>query len=553
MTTLIAYVSAEFGISTRLPTYSGGLGILAGDHVKAAADLGLPLVGVTLWYHQGYGVQRIDEHGEQHLDFPHCKPADVLEDSGARLELSLEGSTIHVRVWRHRLAGPGGAEVPVLFLDTMDERNAPEWQDVSRMLYGGDQLNRLRQEAVLGLGGYAAVRALYPTQPLRAHLNEGHTAFFALAMLRERGGDRAAVQAACHFTTHTPVPAGHDVFERADVQRVLGAAIDAETMALGGPERLSMSVLALALSGSCNGVSRLNAEVARGMFPGRQIDALTNGVHLPTWIHPELAALYDAHLPGWRVDPAALAAAATLDDAGFDADLDAARREAKRDLCDYANAESSLGFDPEVLTLGFARRAAPYKRALLIFRDLERLLALSDGRLQLVFAGKAHPNDVRGRQLVARLVRMARSLRGRLRVAFLPNYSMWHGRLITSGVDVWLNTPVRPMEACGTSGMKATLNGVPNLSVLDGWWAEACQHGVNGWALVEAHDDEDDARDAEALYQVLEREVLPRYYDDPAAMRATRKAAIATAPAFSARRMVLEYAERYYDLGAGRG
>ncbi|MEY3011873.1 MAG: alpha-glucan family phosphorylase [Pseudomonadota bacterium] len=546
MTTLVAYISAEFGLTTRLPTYSGGLGILAGDHAKAAADLGLPLVGVSLWYHQGYGLQRIDEQGEQHLDFPRTRPEDVVESTGVELDLQLEGQTVHVRVWRYDVIGRGGQIVPIYFLDTMDDRNEPEWQDVSRMLYGGDTMNRLRQEAILGIGGYAAIRALYPEAELRAHLNEGHTAFFATELLRASGGDVAATRARCHFTTHTPVPAGHDVFDREDVERVLGDHIDAETIALGGPERLSMSVLALALSDTCNGVSELNAKVASEMFPGRQIDGLTNGVHFDTWVHPEMGAVFDAHVGGWRDDPFALEGVRDLEDAGFDADFDAARRVAKSELCEFVNASTGLGFDPEILTIGFARRAAPYKRAMLIFHDIERLLSISDGRLQLVFAGKAHPNDVRGRQLVARLVRTARSLRGRLRVAFLQNYSMWHGRMLTSGVDIWLNNPTRPMEACGTSGMKASLNGAPNFSVLDGWWAEACQHGDNGWALVEAHDDEDDVRDAESLYRVLENEILPTYYDTPDRFRAIRKAAVATAPRFSARRMVLDYSGRYY-------
>ena len=548
MAKIVAYVSAEFGLTTRIPTYSGGLGILAGDHVKAAADLGLPLVGVSLWYHQGYGLQRIDEHGDQQLDFPRCRPEDVLQDTGLRLELPLAGVNVHVRVWRTILRGRNGGTVPLHYLDAMDERNPPEWQDAARMLYGGDNDNRLRQEAILGVGGWLAVRALYPDATIHAHLNEGHTAFFAAAMLHELG-DLELVRKRCHFTTHTPVPAGHDVFDRSAAMAVIGDRLPVNVAALGGPDRLSMSVLALALSSTCNGVSMLNAEVASGMFPGRQIDGLTNGGHADTWIHPALGALYDAALPGWRERDARLVEVEAIRDAGFDADLDRARSVAKTELCEYVNAHTSLGFDPDVLTIGFARRAAPYKRALLIFHDLERLLALADGRLQMVFAGKAHPNDIKGRQLVAQLVRTARSLRGKLRVAFLPNYSMWHGRMITAGSDIWLNNPVRPMEACGTSGMKATLNGVPNLSVLDGWWAEACRHGENGWAMVEAHDDEDDARDADALYNVLATQVLPTYYDKPGAMRQVRKGAIATAPAFTAARMVRDYSERYYGLG----
>ncbi len=538
---VIVYVTAEIGLSTSLPTYSGGLGVLAGDHAKAAADLGLPMVAVSLFYHQGYGLQSIDAFGEQHLDFPLCPPSHLLEDTDILLKLPLEDETVQVKVWRHRIVGRGGQDIQVLLLDTLVESNSEHWQAVSRMLYGGNHLNRLRQEAVLGLGGHAAIKVLGLAEGMRVHLNEGHTAFFAAAMLAEMG-DLDAVRERVHFTTHTPVPAGHDRFEHPEIIRVLGELVPPKVARLGGEHELSMSHLASALAGTCNGVSELNARVATDIFPGRTVDGLTNGVHFDTWVAPYMESLYDRRLEGWRDDPSHLARAPEIDDHEFDR----ARRQTKRELLSYLNGATQRGFADDVLTIGFARRTVPYKRATLIFADVERLLSFSSGRLQLIFAGKAHPNDRRGQSIVRELVDLSRRLHGKLRIVFLPNYNMWLGRLLTSGVDIWLNNPVRPLEACGTSGMKAALNGVPNLSALDGWWDEVCRDGENGWAIGAGEEERDDLRDADALYRTLEQRVMPLYYDNPAGFRAVRKQAVASAPYLSARRMVQRYDERYY-------
>lgn len=537
----VAYITAEIGLSTAIPTYSGGLGVLAGDHVKAAADLGLPLVGVTLFYKQGYGMQSVDVYGEQHLDFPLCDPADVLEDTGRQIELGLEGEVVRVRIWRRWVRGRHGHGVPVLFLDTDVEGNSPVWRPVSNLLYGGDVLNRLRQEAVLGIGGYEACKAL-GYKDFRAHLNEGHTALFAAAMLRDCGSLEQTRQRV-HFTTHTPVPAGFDRFEHNDVQRIVGGFIPPEVAQLGGKDKLNMAWLAAALAGHINGVSVINARVAKPLFPqGTEISAITNGVHFDTWVSPEMGAVYDHCLPGWRDEPRILDDIFSIDPEAFDR----GRRRAKRELLEYANGMTQLGFDPDVLTLGFARRVAPYKRATLIFRDLERLLSFGRGKLQILFAGKAHQNDGEGRKLVRELVAMSTKLRGELRIGFLTNYNMWLGHKLTAGVDVWLNNPVRPLEACGTSGMKAVLNGVPNLSILDGWWAEGCDDGVNGWAIGQDWDNRNDDRDAAALYDALEQRVLPTFYGDKRAWRQMQMAAVATAPQFSAKRMVEAYALESY-------
>ncbi len=546
----IAYISAEFGLRASLPTYSGGLGVLAGDHVKAAADAGLPLVGISLYYNQGYGLQRVDVHGEQHLDFPQCPPDAVLTDSGVRLTLRLSGIDVQAHAWRFDQVGRGGHVVPVYFLDTMLPENPPQWRDVSRMLYGGDHSNRLRQEAVLGIGAYALMKAIGWQGELRAHLNEGHTAFFACAMLKDLG-DRDEVRRRVHFTTHTPVPAGHDIFGLSDVLRVVGEHVPAQIARLGGEQRVSMSELASQLAISCNGVSEINARVARDIFPTREVDGLTNGVHFDTWVKPCIGRLFDDYAPGWRDDADLLVALKDCKDANFLKAFDETRASAKRDLIEYTNAQTQLGMREDVLTLGFARRMAPYKRATLIFSDLERLMAFGSGRVQVIFAGKAHPNDVNGRALVTELVKRSRELRGRLNVAFLPNYNMWLGGMLTAGVDIWLNNPIRPLEACGTSGMKAALNGVPNFSVLDGWWAEGCAHGKNGWAIGDGEEHRDDLRDADALYRVLGEQILPMWEADPSLFREVRLRAIATAPRFSAARMVHAYDERYYRRVAG--
>lgn len=536
----IAYVTAEIGLTTAVPTYSGGLGVLAGDHVKAAADLGLPLVCVTLFYKLGYGMQTIDSLGEQVLDFPRCEPGDVLENTGARVTLHFEGEDVQIQAWRRWVTGRHGHRIPVLFLDSDLVGNSPLWRPVANLLYGGDVLNRLRQEAILGIGGYEILRAL-GYNDLQAHLNEGHTAFFAAAMLRDLGSVEVT-RKRVHFTTHTPVAAGFDRFGHRDIQRIVGDYVPHAVAELGGKESLNMAWLAAALAATVNGVSVINARVAASLFNNVQIDALTNGVHFDTWVSPEMAALYDHHIHGWRNKPELLQAVSEIDDEPWDQ----ARRRAKRELLEYANGMTQLGFDAEILTLGFARRIAPYKRATLIFRDLERLLTIGRGKLQILFAGKAHQNDTEGRKLVHELVELSHQLRGDLRVGFLTNYNMWLGHKMAAGVDVWLNNPVRPLEACGTSGMKAVLNGVPNLSILDGWWAEGCQDGVNGWSIGQDWDVRDDDRDAAALYDALETRVFPVYYGDKAAWRDMQRAAVAAAPDFSAQRMVLAYATRYY-------
>ena len=536
-----AYFSAEIGFSSSIPTYSGGLGVLAGDHLKAAADAGFPLVGITLLYRRGYFRQHIGPDGWQGESYPVFSPEPLLEKLPDTVELSLRGRTVQLAIWRTHLRGESGAQVPILFLDADVPANAADDRSITHSLYGGDTDTRLLQEAVLGFGGVAAVHQVY--KDIRNyHLNEGHTAFAPLALLgRQLAID--AVRERCHFTTHTPVPAGHDVFPYSQAEGILGALLPSTIRSLAGTESLSMSELALSLCGTANGVSKLHGEVARQMFPSRDIGYITNGVHHLTWVSDAIAALFTRQWPNWRKDPAMLARATELGDE----DLLAAHAQSKRQLLTYANAECGQGFAEPVLTIGFARRAAAYKRASLLLRDPARLVRLCGGRVQFIFAGKAHPRDEAGHRLIQAIVQGGTSLGDKVRLGYINNYTMWSGAVITAGVDVWLNTPLRPHEASGTSGMKAALNGVPSASIADGWWAEGAKDGVNGWLIGDAGDPNDE-KDADSLYQVLEKQIIPTYYNDRGRWAGLMKQAIATGSHFTAARMVHEYGTRYYRL-----
>lgn len=540
MTEPLAYLSAEIGLSDDIPTYSGGLGVLAGDHLKAAADMGLPLVGVTLLYRQGYFRQHIGADGWQSESYPTFVPEPLLHRLPQRCEIRLYEQRVHIAIWSSELVGFTGAKVPILFLDTDLPENAPEHRSITHRLYGGDLELRLLQEAVLGLGGVAAIETVYP-HIKKFHLNEGHCAFATLALLN-RGHSADEVKKRCHFTTHTPVPAGHDVFPYDLAHRALGDQLPGTIRTLAGHEQLSMTELALNLSAHANGVSALHGDVTRAMFPGRNIEHVTNGVHHLTWVRAPFAILYDRELPGWRGDPQALKRASVLSsDALFDA-----HQRCKQELLGYANSTTGLGFAKDLLTIGFARRAAAYKRASLIFRDTERLARITQGQVQFLFAGKAHPRDEAGHRIIQAIVHNGHVLGDRVRVGYLINYTMWTGALITAGVDVWLNTPQRPHEASGTSGMKAALNGVPSASISDGWWAEGAKDGENGWLIGDPNNNQDDA-DAEALYQILEHRIIPTFYQKRDHWAAIMRSIIATGATFTAQRMVGDYRDRYYQ------
>ena len=540
---LVAYFSMEFGVDVRLPIYSGGLGILAGDHLKAAAELGLPLVGIGLLYRGGYFTQGLSEAGRQTETYTAIDPEALgLQREPVTVEVDLAGETVTADVWRYDVGTGSATTVPLYLLDV---------DLVTDALYSGDREHRIRQELLLGVGGVRALAAL-GLEPTVFHVNEGHSAFLALERARilvakglSSGDALEQIRRSTVFTTHTPVPAGNEVFGDELVLRYAGglateAGISGETLLglgrSGQTDGFGLTPLALRLSAYANGVSELHGEVARemwaGLWPGADppIGHITNGVHLGTWLAPELVEL----LRSVGVRPEAPPA-----DGGWDAvlGLDPDALWSVHALLKERLAGLSE-IDPDRLTIGFARRFATYKRAGLVYSDLERLLALP---VQIVVAGKAHPQDAPGKDVMQNIVELSRDPAVAGRVVFLENYNIELAQAIIPGCDIWLNTPRRPYEASGTSGMKAAVNGVPNLSVLDGWWAEAYDPSV-GWALA----GESDEADAAELYRLLEANVVPRFQDRAAWVELMKTSIARLAPLFSMQRAVIEYAERYY-------
>ena len=602
---LVAYFCAEFGIVEGLRLYSGGLGILAGDHLKSASDLGLPLVAVGLLYRRGYFRQYLNADGWQQEEYPeadyHNLPL-ILErradGSPQTVEVEYPGRVVQAQIWRAQVG-----RVPMYLLDTDLDANAPADRAVTGYLYGGDRDMRIRQEILLGIGGVRALAAV-GVEPTVCHINEGHAAFLALERIRQLmerhrvsfEAARELVAASNVFTTHTPVPAGIDVFAPDLMERYfgsyygkLGLGRDA-FLALGRRnsadpnEAFSMATLAIRLCSATNGVSALHGRVSRRMWAGLwpdvpvedlPITSITNGVHVRGWISHDMAGLFDAYLgPRWISDPADLSVWERVDQIP-DAELWRTHERRRERLVAFARrrlrmqleqrgappaereqAEEVL--DPKALTIGFARRFATYKRATLLFRDPERLARiLGDAQrpVQIIYAGKAHPADQEGKDFIRQVVHFARPPQFRHRIVFLEDYDIKVGRYLYQGVDVWLNTPRRPLEASGTSGMKATVNGAINISVLDGWWDEAYD-GTNGWAIGHGEEYEDanyhDQVESQAIYRILESEVVPMFYTRGRDglprewIRRMKHAMRTVCPAFSAYRMVKEYAERLY-------
>ena len=554
----IAYFSMEICLDAGMPTYAGGLGVLAGDTLRSAADLEYPLVGVTLLHRKGYFSQHLDRQGLQTETPSAWDPERLLEKTDARVTVQIEGRVVHVQAWRYVVRGVGDGIVPVLLLDTNLPEN-DEWdRALTDQLYGGDQRYRIAQEIVLGMGGAEILRALGHVGDLHYHMNEGHSAFLALTLLERQLGGRTrweltdddidAVRGRCVFTTHTPVPAGHDRFTAELSKRVLGeervALLEAAKCIQNG--EVNMTYIALRFSRYVNGVAMRHGEVSREMFPQYPIDSITNGVHAVTWTSPPFQALFDRRIPEWRNDNMYLRYAIVID-------LDEIREAhllAKRALLAEVERLSGVPLAESIMTIGFARRATPYKRADLLFTDPERLkrIARRGGPLQIIYAGKAHPRDEPGKSMIRRIHDVARSINEGVRIVYLENYDMRLGGLITSGVDLWLNNPMRPLEASGTSGMKAALNGVPSLSILDGWWIEGHVPGVTGWAI---SDDRqlpvDPSEDYVDLYMKLERVVVPMFYGLPYAWAEVMRYAIAlNGSFFNTQRMITQYGQNAY-------
>lgn len=599
----IAYFSFEFGLHSSLPIYSGGLGILSGDHAKEASDLGLPFVGIGFMYPQGYFRQHIPSHGwqeavYQQLDMNIAPIAPVLNEHGReyKISINLAGRQVHARIWHVRVG-----RNPLYLLDTDVDENDPWDRELSARLYSGDSETRIRQEIMLGIGGVRALRAL-GIAPKVWHMNEGHSAFLILELIREQVAQgktfaeaEALVRRQTVFTTHTPVPAGHDAFSFQLVHQYFNGFWDEmginreHFLSLGGHEEtwgtaFNMTVLALRQSGLSNAVSQLHGRVSREMWqevwpdkPAAEvpISSITNGIHVPTWISSELSFTFDKYLENdWRQihdDSVVWRRLAELPDKElWDVHqllkrklMSYLRQLVRRRWVDGTNDPTQILtggtlLDPDALTIGFARRFATYKRANLIFRDLERLqrILLDTHRpVQIIFAGKAHPADEPGKALIQHIYNLAKHNQLGGRVAFIEDYDMHMARYLTQGVDVWLNNPLRPREASGTSGMKAALNGVPNFSILDGWWVEG-YNGANGWAVgderVFENQEAQDEFDANSIYQLLEDEIVPLYYsrdrdEIPRGwVEVMRESIRSNAPLFSTRRMVKEYTTNLY-------
>jgi starch phosphorylase len=556
----IAYFSMEVGLDTDICTYSGGLGVLAGDTLRAAADLGVPMVGVTLLNRKGYFRQHLDERGNQSESPAVWFPETFLEPLEPHVSVTIEGRQVQVRAWRYLVRGMSEHTVPVYFLDTVLPENSAWDQTLTDYLYGGDKRYRLCQEAVLGLGGIAMLRALGHGEVQLYHMNEGHSALLTLALLEERaegraagaitGEDKQAVRERCVFTTHTAVPAGHDQFSLDLVRQVLGEERALVLAASGSclDDTLNMTYLALAFSHYINGVSMRHEEISDSMFPRYPVNSITNGVHAVTWTAPALQELYDRHIPEWRSDNLYLryAIGIPLDE------IQRAHAQAKQEL--LAEVEKRTGFrlDPAVMTIGFARRATAYKRADLLFSDLDRLrrIASQIGPFQAIYGGKSHHEDEGGKAMIRRVFEAAAALKGAISVIYLEDYDMEVAKYLCAGADLWLNTPQKPHEASGTSGMKAALNGVPSLSVLDGWWIEGHVEGVTGWSIGDDWEPESNpSREIASLYDKLEHVILPLFYQRPTAFAVIMRSAIAlNASFFNAQRMMFQYLGNAYQL-----
>lgn len=556
----IAYFSMEIGVHNDIPTYSGGLGVLAGDTIRSAADLRLPMVAVTLLCKKGYFTQDIDDTGWQ-TELPFLwSPSQYMELLPQRATVQIEGREVSVQAWFYNVKSLTGGNIPVFFLDTDIVENQAQDREVTAYLYGGDKTYRLKQEIVLGLGG---VRMLHEMgfEIKKYHMNEGHASFLTLELLQRSKRpiedvwdeklvwDRRSVKNLCVFTTHTPVEAGHDKFPYDLVSRVMGEIIPVPVLKeLAGKDYLNMTMLALNLSRYINGVAKKHGEVSQSMFPGYEIHAITNGVHSYTWTCDSFKKVFDEYLPGWANEPELFVRVGRVPDER----LWGAHMEAKKLLVGLAREKTGVELSTDLLTIGFARRATAYKRADLLFRDIARLERIGAGKIQLVYAGKAHPQDEAGKKLIQNIFRYKELLKDKIKIVYLKNYDMKTALKIISGVDIWMNTPLRPLEASGTSGMKATHNGVMNFSVLDGWWIEGHIEGFTGWSIGPAPQEltpgaDADARDSEDLYDKLENTIIPIYYHDRHTwIRMMQNAIGKNAYYFNSHRMMRRYVTEAY-------
>ncbi|MDE2309334.1 MAG: alpha-glucan family phosphorylase [Betaproteobacteria bacterium] len=559
----------EIGLIEAMPTYAGGLGILAGDTVRAAADLEIPMIVVTLLHRKGYFRQRLDASGAQTEEPASWPVSELLLETDARCAVEIEGRTVNLRARKYEVKGVNGYVVPVYFLDAALAENS-EWdRALTDYLYGGDEHYRLCQEIILGIGGVRMLRALGYGDAKRYHMNEGHAALLTLELAHELAHQAwelayepvnpvvnpefvHLIRHKCVFTTHTSVPAGHDKYPLDMVHRVLTdyhGAFDELEKEFCPDGVLNLTSLAVDNSHYINGVAKRHGAVTQQMFAEYKIDSITNGIHIATWASKPMAEIFDRHIPGWREDSTSLRYALKIPKK----EIWQAHRQSKQNLFEQVNRTNSVGMDPDVFTIGFARRAAVYKRADLLFLDGARLtgIAARSGSFQIIYAGKAHPQDQAGKDIIRHLYQIKDALKDKIKIVYLEEYDMDLAKTLIAGVDLWLNTPQPPLEASGTSGMKAAINGVPSLSVLDGWWGEGCIEGVTGWAI--GHDEgslasqDDRAEDAHSIYNKLEMIILPMFYDETGRYAEVMRSAIAlNGSFFNTQRMLSQYVAKAY-------
>jgi len=545
----IAYFSMEIAMNTDMPTYSGGLGVLAGDVIRSSADLRIPLVAVTLVSKKGYLRQKLTSDGWQ-MEYPEeWDPSKFMKLLPETATVKIAGRDVRIGVWVYEQESLTGGTIPVLFLTTDVEGNTQEDREITDFLYGGDEKYRLKQEIVLGIGGLRILEAL-KINVKKYHMNEGHSSLLTLELLKNNDLDADKVKNLCVFTTHTPVAAAFDKFSYDLLSQVLEAEVQEKILkAYGGSDKLNTTLLALNLSKYTNGVTEAHMEYSRKLFPGYHIQDITNGVHSYTWTCSYFRKLFDKYIPRWANEPELLVRVDNIPDE----EVWEAHVKAKQDLLDFVHTSSGLQIDLDVLTLGFARRATEYKRATMIFSDLEKLKEVTiQDKIQLIFAGKAHPKDEMGKSLIKEIYQFKDRLKGEIEIVYLENYNMEMAAKLTSGVDVWLNTPLPPYEASGTSGMKAAHNGVVNFSVLDGWWIEGCVEGRTGWAIGPSPNQDIDEREIRRreiadLYNKLEYLIIPKFYQQRDSWIDLMKNSIGkVAYYFNTHRMMRKYATDAY-------
>ena len=561
----IAYFSMEVGVSRYIPTYAGGLGVLAGDILKSFADMGTPVIGVTLLNAKGYFNQIINENGDQLEQPVEWNPATYMTLMPNVVSVNIENREIKIKAWRLMIRGQGGYNIPVYFLDTNVEGNTEYDKTITSYLYGGDRHYRLSQEIVLGIGGTRMLEDLGYNNIKKYHMNEGHSALLTIELLKrtyKKGGeteedhyDVQSVKDNCVFTTHTPIAAGHDAFDIILFQRLLDGYVPKFALDRAVHDGMvNMTLLALNFSTYVNGVAKRHGEVTREMFPGYIIDEITNGVHPQTWISPAFKNLFDKYIPEWIKDPFTLRYALSIPKE----DILESHMQAKKLLFEEVAQKTGVTLDPLRFTIGYARRFTEYKRPDLILQDIGRLKKVAEkvGDIQVIFSGKAHVHDYKGKELIKKIFWEAKKINeenGRVKIVFIPNYDMHMARRMVAGCDMWLNTPQRPLEASGTSGMKAALNGVPQASTLDGWWIEGCIENITGWSLgphpqdVGFKEDPDMIDEAKDLYEKLENLIIPTFYGNKDKWADTMRHCIAiNASFFNSYRMAQQYIANAY-------